>query len=123
MDSHIRATLIILVFITVLGLIAIPFGNPKFIDRAIILELSFATLSVLIWKGYNKVLYACIPIAALVIIGNSLAPPHINLMMSFSKPLNAIILIIGGYVLQIALIYTSLRSIMNIRSRRLTATA
>jgi hypothetical protein len=123
MDSHIRATLIILVFITVLGLIAIPFGNPKFIDRAIILELSFATLSVLIWKGYNKVLYACIPIAALVIIGNSLAPPHVNLMMSFSKPLNAVILIIGEYVLQIALIYTSLRSIMNIRSRRLTATA
>lgn len=123
MDSHISATLIILVFITVLGLIAIPFGNPKFIDRAIILELSFATLSVLIWKGYNKVLYACIPIAALVIIGNSLAPPHVNLMMSFSKPLNAIILIIGGYVLQIALIYNSLRSIMNIRSRRLTATA
>ena len=123
MDSHIRATLIILIFITVLGLIAIPFGNPKFIDRAIILELSFATLSVLIWKGYNKVLYACIPIAALVIIGNSLAPPHVNLMMSFSKPLNAIILIIGGYVLQIALIYTSLRSIMNIRSRRLTANA
>jgi hypothetical protein len=123
MDSHIRATLIILVFIIVLGLIAIPFGNPRFIDRAIILELSFATLSILIWKGYNKVLYACIPIAALVIIGNSLAPPHVNLMMSFSKPLNAIILIIGGYVLQIALIYTSLRSIMNIRSRRLTATA
>jgi hypothetical protein len=123
MDSHIRATLIILIFITVLGLIAIPFGNPKFIDRAIILELSFATLSVLIWKGYNKVLYACIPIAALVIIGNSLAPPHVNLMVSFSKPLNAIILIIGGYVLQIALIYTSLRSIMNIRSRRLTASA
>ena len=123
MDSHIRATLIILIFVTVLGLIAIPFGNPKFIDRAIILELSFATLSILIWKGYNKVLYACIPIAALVIIGNSLAPLHVNLMMSFSKPLNAIILIIGGYVLQIALIYTSLRSIMNIRSRRLTATA
>jgi hypothetical protein len=118
MDSHIRATLIILVFITILGLIAIPFGNPKFIDRAIILELS-----VLIWKGYSKALYACIPIAALVIVGNSLAPPHVNLMLSFSKPFNAIILIIGGYVLQIALIYTSLRSIMDIRSRRLTTTA
>lgn len=51
MDSHIRATLIILVFITVLGLIAIPFGNPKFIDRAIILELSFATLSVFDMEG------------------------------------------------------------------------
>ena len=123
MDIHYRAILIILVSITVLGIIAIPFGNPKFIDRAIILELSFATLSVLIWKGYGRALYACIPIAVLVIIGNSLAPPHVNLMMTFSKPLNAIILIVGGYVLQIALIYTSLRLILNIRSRRLTTTA
>jgi len=122
MDSHIRATLIILVFITILGLIAIPFGNPKFIDRAIILELSFATLSVLIWKGYSKALYACIPIAVLVTVGNSLTPSHINLMLSFSKPFNAIILIIGGYVLQITLIYTSLKTIINIRSR-LTTTA
>jgi hypothetical protein len=112
-----------LVSIAALGLIAIPLGNPKFIDRAIILELSFATLFALIWKGYGKALYACIPIAALVIIGNSLAPPHVNLMMTFSKPLNAIILIVGGYVLQIALIYTSLRSILNRRSRRLTTAA
>jgi hypothetical protein len=123
MDIHNRATVIILVSITALGIIALPFGNPKFIDRAIILELSFATLSALIWKGYDKALYACIPIAVLVIIGNSLAPPHVNLMMTFSKPLNAIILIVGGYVLQIALIYTSLRSILNIRSRRLTTAA
>ena len=123
MDIHYRAILIILVSITVLGIIAIPFGNPKFIDRAIMLELSFATLSVLIWKGYGRALYACIPIAVLVIIGNSLAPPHVNLMMTFSKPLNAIILIVGGYVLQIALIYTSLRLILNIRSRRLTTAA
>jgi hypothetical protein len=115
--------LIILVSITALGIIAIPFGNPKFIDRAIILELSFAILSALIWKGYGKALYACIPIAVLVIIGNSLAPPHVNLMMTFSKSLNAIILIVGGYVLQIALIYTSIRLILNIRSKRLTTAA
>ena len=118
MDIHYRAILIILVSITALGIIAIPFGNPKFIDRAIMLELSFATLSVLIWKGYGRALYACIPIAVLVIIGNSLAPPHVNLMMTFSKPLNAIILIVGGYVLQIALIYTSLRLILNIRIKK-----
>jgi hypothetical protein len=123
MDTHYRATVIILVSITALGIIAIPFGNPKFIDRAIILEFSFATLSALIWKGYSKALYACIPIAVLVIIGNSLAPPHVNLMMTFSKPLNAIVLIVGGYVLQIALIYTSLSSILDIRSRRLTTAA
>ncbi len=120
MDSYIQATLIILVSIIATGLIAIPFGNPNFIDRAIILELSFVTLLVLIWKGYNKALYACIPLAALVIIGNSLAPPHVNLMMTFSKPLNAIILIVGGYVLQVALIYVSLRSIMSLRSRKMT---
>jgi hypothetical protein len=123
MELHYRATLITLVSITVLGLIAIPFGNPKFIDRAIILEISFATLSVLIWKGYSRALYACIPLALLVIIGNSLAPPHVKLMMTFSKPLNAIILIAGGYVLQIALLYTSLKSILDIRSSRLTASA
>ena len=120
MELHYGATLITLVSITVLGLIAIPFGNPKFIDRAIILEISFATLSVFIWKGYSKALYACIPLALLVIIGNSLAPPHVKLMMTFSKPPNAVILIVGGYVLQIALIYTSLKSILDIRSSRLT---
>jgi hypothetical protein len=120
MELHYRASLITLVSITVLGLIAIPFGNPKFIDRAIILEIVFATLSILIWKGYSKALYACIPLALIVIIGNSLAPPHVKLMMTFSKPLNAIILIAGGYVLQIALIYTSLKSILDIRSSRLT---
>jgi hypothetical protein len=123
MDYYYRITLIVLVSITVTGLIAIPFGNPKFIDRAIILELTFIALSVLIWKGYHKALYACIPLAALIIVGNSLAPPHVNLMMTFSKPLNAIVLILGGYVLQIVLIYSSLRAILNIRSKRLTTSA
>jgi hypothetical protein len=42
--------------------------------------------------------------------------------MKFSKLVNAIVLIVGGYVLQIALICSSLRSILNIRSKRLTAT-
>ena len=121
MDYYYRVTLIVLVSIAVIGLIAIPFGNPKFIDRAIVLELTFITLSVLLWRRYYKALYACIPLATLVIIGNSLAPPHVNLMMTFSKPLNAIILILGGYVLQGVLIYSSLRAIRNIRSKRLTA--
>jgi len=121
MDSYYRVTLIVLVAIAVIGLIAISFGNPKFIDRAIVLELIFITLSVLLWRGYHKALYACIPLATLVIIGNSLAPPHVNLMMTFSKPLNAIILILGGYVLQGVLIYSSLRAIQNIRSKKLTA--
>jgi hypothetical protein len=79
-------------------LIAIHFGNPKFIDRAVILELSFVTLSVLVlWKRYSKALYACIQLALLVSIGNSLVPhTYVNLMMTFSKPVNAIVLIVGG---------------------------
>jgi hypothetical protein len=121
MDYYYRVTLIVLVSIAVIGLIVIPLGNPKFIDRAIVLELTFIALSVLLWRGYHKALYACIPLATLVIIGNSLAPPHVNLMMTFSKPLNAIILILGGYVLQGVLIYSSLRAMRNIRSKRLTA--
>lgn len=120
MNLYVRATLIVLIFIVATGLVAIPFGNPNFIDRAILLELSFVALSVLIWRGYNNALYACIPLAVFVIIGNSLAPPHVNLMMTFSKPLNAIVLIVGGYVLQVALIYTSLRSLVAMRSKRMT---
>ena len=123
MELYYRATLVTLVSITVLGLIAIPFGGPEFIDRAIILEISFATLTVLVWKGYSYALYACIPFAFFVIIGNSLAPPHVKLMMTFSKPLNAVILITGGYILQFALIYFSLRSILIKRSGKLTASA
>jgi hypothetical protein len=122
MDAY-RATVIILIFIVIVGIIAIPFGNPKFIDRAITLELIFVILSALVWKRYSRALYACIPLAVLVMIGNSLAQPHVQIMTTFSKPLNAVVLIIGGYVLQVALMYTSLRSIMALKSKRLaTAT-
>lgn len=44
--------------ISALGLIAIPFGNPKFIGEAIAIELSFIILSVLIWKDYTLRLYS-----------------------------------------------------------------
>jgi uncharacterized membrane protein len=57
MDSNYRATLIVLVSIAAVGLIAIPFGNPVFIDRAIVLELAFVALFALIWKKYSKALY------------------------------------------------------------------
>ena len=42
--------LITLILISALGVVAIPFGNPKFIGEAIIVELSFIILSVLIWS-------------------------------------------------------------------------
>ena len=113
--------LITLILISGLGVIAIPFGNPKFIGEAIIVELSFITLSVLVWRGYTKVLYACIALALTVIIGNTTSPAHIHLMATFTKPANALILIIGGYILQGALIWASLKAILGIRrSRSLT---
>jgi hypothetical protein len=114
-NSHVLITLIL---ISALGVVAIPFGNPKFIGESIIVELSFIMLSVLVWRGYTKVFYACIALAITVIIGNTTSPAHIHLMATFSKPINALILIIGGYVLQGILIYTSLKTILRIRRLR-----
>lgn len=94
--------------ISVVGALAIPFGDPQFLDRAIVLELSFVALAILTFTGFRKSLYVCIPIAVAVMIGNSLAPPHVEIMTTFSKPFNAVLLIVGGYVLQIALIGTSI---------------
>jgi hypothetical protein len=99
---------IVLVAISIVGAIAIPFGDPQFLDRAIALELSFIMLVVLTYKGFCKALYACIPLAIIVILGNSLASPHVEMMTTFSKPFNAVMLIIGGYVLQGALIGTTI---------------
>lgn len=110
--------LIILFSIILIGLIGIPFGNPNFIINAIILELSFIILAILIAKGIGntKPLYVYIFLALLIIIGNSLVTAHINRMITFSKPLNTIVLIIGGYLLQGLLIYSS---ILTIKRRKL----
>jgi hypothetical protein len=109
---------IVLTVISIVGAAAIPFGDPQFIDRAITLEASFITLAVVILLGDRLIvrnvplakiaLYACIPLAVLVMVGNSLASSHVEMMTTFSKPFNAIMLIIGGYVLQAALIGTTI---------------
>jgi hypothetical protein len=105
--------LIILFSIILIGLVGIPFGNPNFIINAMILELTFIILAILIAKGigHNKPLYVCIFLALLIIIGNSLVTAHINRMITFAKPLNTIVLIIGGYLLQGLLIYSSVLTI------------
>ena len=105
--------LVILLSIILIGLLGIPFGNPNFIINAMILEVTFIILAILIAKGIgnNKPMYVCIFLALLIIIGNSLVTAHINRMITFSKPLNTIVLIIGGYLLQVLLIYTSILTI------------
>ena len=115
MNYH-RATVITLLCISTIGLIAIPFGNPKLIYGSIALELLFIILTYLVWKECSKALYACILVGFIVIIGNSLAPPHVHLMTTFEKPINAVVLIVGGYVLQGLLIVFGLKAIMERRS-------
>ena len=116
---------IVLLAINIVGALAIPFGDPQFLDRAIALELSFITLAIVLLldvRGAVKklplgklALYACIPLAVIVIVGNSLAPPHIEIMTTFSKPFNALLLIIGGYILQAALIGTTVMQLARTR--------
>jgi hypothetical protein len=115
MNYH-RATVITLLCISIIGVIAIPFGNPKLIYGSIALELLFIILTYLVWKESSKALYACILVGFTVIIGNSLAPPHVHLMTTFEKPINAVVLMVGGYVLQGLLIVFGLKAIMERRS-------
>jgi hypothetical protein len=103
-----HAVLFVLLSILIVGLIGIPFGDPRFIVYAILLELSYAALTVFVVKGSTKALYACIFLAILIIVGNSFVNAHIHRITSFSKPLNTLVLIIGGYVLQALLIFTSI---------------
>ena len=120
-----NSIVMVLVGISIVGAIAIPFGDPQFLDRAIALELSFIILAIVIRFGDKLTvrgvqlakfaLYACIPIAIIVMMGNSLASPHIEIMTTFSKPLNAVLLIIGGYVLQAALIGTTIFHFVRLR--------
>ena len=108
----------ILISIVLTGLVGIPFGDPRFIPIAVLLELVFIALAILVLKGYSRPLYICIVLASLIIIGNSITTAHIQRMMTFAKPVNTIVLIIGGYILQALLIYASAIAIMNRRRRR-----
>src|SRR5678810_494013 len=102
-----KPVLIVLVSIIIIGMIGIPFGDPRFIVYAILLEFSYVSLAVLIAMGYKKPLYVCILLAIIIVVGNSFVNAHIHRIMSISKPLNTIVLIIGGYILQGLLIYAS----------------
>jgi hypothetical protein len=107
--------LTILTSIIIVGLVGIPFGDPRFIPIAVLFEFLFVGLAVLVSKSYVRPLYICIIFASLIIIGNSITTAHIHRMMTFVKPVNTIVLIIGGYILQGLLIYASTIAIMDKR--------
>jgi hypothetical protein len=113
--------LITLLSIIAVGLVGIPFGDPRFIGVAILVELLFVTLAIFVTKGYIKSFYVSIIVASLIIVGNSLTTAHIHRMMTFVKPVNTIVLVIGGYILQGLLIYSSITAIMDKR-RTMTTT-
>jgi hypothetical protein len=116
--------LIALTSIVLVGLVGIPFGDPRFIPIAVFFDFVFIGLGILVSKGYTRPLYICIVLAGLIIIGNSITTAHIHrMMMTIVKPVNTIVLIIGGYVLQALLIYASVIAIMDKRRRRRTLTA
>jgi hypothetical protein len=114
--------LITLLSIIAVGVVGIPLGDPRFIDIAILVELLFVTLAIFITKGYIKSFYICIIVAILIIIGNSLTTAHIHRMMTFVKPVNTIVLVIGGYILQGLLIYSSITAIIDEKRRRTMTT-
>lgn len=82
------------------------------------LESSFIALAVISLKKYQ---YAYIPnfiIAVIVIIGNTASPKHTEIMSTFHPLYNAIVLIIGGYVLQGLLLISNALTLRSYKSTR-----
>ena len=105
--------------ISIIGVIGIQIGNPKFFINAVIIESAFIALTGLsIWK----LRYTVIPniiISVLVIIGNTTAPRHIEIMSSGEPFENAVVLIIGGYILQGLLLITNVLVLKNQKYKKL----
>ena len=103
----------VLIAISVTGVLGIPLGDPKFIAEGIALEISFVALTILSVKKIKYTLIPNIIIACLVISGNTVSPKHTEIMLSLNPLYNAIILIVGGYMLQGLLLATSVLAYKN----------
>jgi hypothetical protein len=106
MTGMTRLTFVLLA-IVIVGIVGIPLGDPKFIPQALVLEGCFIVLAVLSTKSYKYVYIPNFIIAIIVITGNSAFSKHIEIMTTLSPLYNAIVLIIGGYILQILLLITN----------------
>jgi len=110
---------IILVCICIVGAVALPLGNPRFIHISLALEISFIVLTILTSRGIRVyTLLACIAVASLVIAGNTLSPVHTSIMSTLNPMHHAIILIVGGYILQSMLIASSVHTLYTNRRGR-----
>lgn len=108
-----KITVAVLISISAVGVLGIPLGDPKFVAEGIALEFVYISLTIL---SIKKISYALIPnivIACLVITGNTLSPKHTEIMLSLTPLYNAIILIVGGHILQALLLVTNLLGLKN----------
>ena len=114
-----RYLVAVLVSTCIVGAFGIPLGDPKFLIPAIILESSFIALAIVSFKNFR---YAYIPnfiIAGIVSVGNTTSPKHLEIMSTFHPFYNAIVLIIGGYVLQALLLITNAMSLREYQSTKI----
>lgn len=108
MNNIQKTVILVLVTICIVGAFGIPLGDPKFLLQAFSLEFSFIALAVISTKNIR---YAFIPnfvIAGIVITGNTFSPKHLEIMSTLHPFYNAVVLIIGGYILQGLLIITNM---------------
>ena len=108
-----KITIGILFSISVIGIIGIHIGNPKFVTNAIALESVFVALTALSFWRLRYVLIPNMIIAIIVIIGNTASPKHLEIMSSLEPLENAIVLIVGGYVLQGLLLISNMMAFKN----------
>ncbi|MEM0442413.1 MAG: hypothetical protein QW450_04575 [Candidatus Nitrosocaldus sp.] len=128
----------VLVTIAVVGALGIPLGDPRFLYTAITLECAYialAVLALLIGDGVyigsrvgtmvkKRIMIVTVPsiaIASMVIVANTLSTTHLSIMMSLTPLYNALILIVGGYILQILLIISSIYEYSRVRLADLNA--
>ena len=107
MNPFQKSVVVVLAAVCVTGAFGIPMGDPKFLIQAFSLEFSFVALAIISVKNFR---YAYIPnfiIATTVIVGNTVSPKHIEIMYTLHPFYNAIVLIVGGYILQILLVITN----------------
>lgn len=98
----------VLIAISAVGVLGIPIGAQKFIVEAVVLESCYIALVII---SIKKIRYAIIPnlvLAVIVMTGNTISSKYSEIMLSLHPLYNAIILIVGGYVLQTLLLITNI---------------
>ena len=102
-----RIIFAILISVIIVGIIGIPMGDPRFLTNALILESVFVALAAISLWRFQFSLIPNMVIAIVVIVGNTVSPKHTEIMATLSPLENAIVLLVGGYVLQIILLSSS----------------